>query len=362
MARRRAINVFSLSFLDIMSCGFGAVILVFIVINHSTEATSQEVNAELLAESQRLQAQLSDEQAHLVDLKTTVELVVDETITAEQVTAEIMASIETLNATIQREAKSGASQSIEIEKLKSELKLLEDETANLQGSVDGAELAGTSLRSFVGDGNRQYLTGLNVGGKHILILIDASASMLHRTIVNAIRLSNLPDEEKKRASKWQRAVRTVDWISANLPADAEFSLQAFNTGVNDLTHGGGWIATKNKAVVDQTLENLYQLVPQGGTSLHSAFVAASKMQPQPDNIFLIVDGLPTQGPQPDKKARVSSAERVRLYQAALSQLPRNIPVNIILFPMEGDPLATPLYWVLAQDSGGSFLSPSKDWP
>ena len=362
MARRRNINVFSLSFLDIMSCGFGAVILVFIIINHGTEASSQEVNAEMMAEAQRLQAQVTDEQAQLAALQTTVEQVVDETMTTEQITAEIMASIEALNATMQRQAQSGAAQSTDIEKLKSELKLLEDETATLQGSVDGAELAGTSLRSFVGDGNRQYLTGLNVGGKHILILIDASASMLHRTIVNAIRLSNLPDEEKRRASKWQRAVRTVDWISANLPADAAFSLQAFNTEVKDLTRGGGWIATSNKADVDQTLENLYQLVPAGGTALYPAFVAASRMQPPPDNIFLIVDGLPTQGPQSSKKDRVSSEDRQRLYQAARSQLPQGVPVNVILFPMEGDPVATPLYWVLAQDTGGSFLSPSRDWP
>ena len=138
MARRRNINVFSLSFLDIMSCGFGAVILVFIIINHGTEASSQEVNAELMAEAQRLQAQVTDEQAQLAALQTTVEQVVDETITAEQITAEIMASIETLNATMQRQAQSGAAQSTDIEKLKSELKLLEDETATLQGSVDGA--------------------------------------------------------------------------------------------------------------------------------------------------------------------------------------------------------------------------------
>ena len=114
MARRRNINVFSLAFLDIMSCGFGAVILVFIIINHGTEASSQEVNAEMMAEAQRLQAQVTDEQAQLAALQTTVEQVVDETITAEQITAEIMASIETLNATMQRQAQSGAAQSTDI--------------------------------------------------------------------------------------------------------------------------------------------------------------------------------------------------------------------------------------------------------
>ena len=40
MARRkREFNTFNLSFLDIMSCGFGAVVLVFLIIDHSIEDT-----------------------------------------------------------------------------------------------------------------------------------------------------------------------------------------------------------------------------------------------------------------------------------------------------------------------------------
>jgi hypothetical protein len=47
---------------------------------------------------------------------------------------------------------------------------------------------------------------------------------------------------------------------------------------------------------------------------------------------------------------------------AVNQLPRSIPVNVILFPMEGDPMAASLYWKLAEATAGAFLSPSKDWP
>jgi hypothetical protein len=367
MARRREFNVFSLAFLDIMSCGFGAVILIFIVINHSTESTIQEVNFELMAEAKLLESQVLDETKRLVELKTTIEEVQDETVTTSEVTREIITTIEALTAAIASEAESGASKSESIEKLKSELKLLEDETANLEGTVDGSELAGTSLRSFVGDGNRQYLTGLNVGGEHILILIDASASMLHKTIVNAIRLNLLPDEQKRRATKWQRAVRTVDWITANLPRDAEFALTAFNTKVVDLgTQKGNsrapWVNTSDRAAMDATLENLYQLAPTGGTSLFEAFASVRKMETPPDNIFLIVDGLPTQGDGPSGRTVVSSKDRVKFFSQALAQLPGNIPINIILFPMEGDPMATPSFWILAQQTGGSFISPSKDWP
>ena len=50
-------------------------------------------------------------------------------------------------------------------------------------------MPGRNLRSFAGDGDRQYLSGLKVGGKRIFLLVDASASMLAEDIVNAVRRS-----------------------------------------------------------------------------------------------------------------------------------------------------------------------------
>ena len=45
MARRkREFNTFNLSFLDIMSCGFGAVVLVFLIMNHAIENEQLELN------------------------------------------------------------------------------------------------------------------------------------------------------------------------------------------------------------------------------------------------------------------------------------------------------------------------------
>jgi hypothetical protein len=43
-------------------------------------------------------------------------------------------------------------------------------------------------------------------------------------------------------------------------------------------------------------------------------------------------------------------------------LPKSIPVNIILMPMEGDPFAASEFWKLAMETQGSFLAPSRDWP
>ena len=51
-----------------------------------------------------------------------------------------------------------------------------------------------------------------------------------------------------------------------------------------------------------------------------------------------------------------------LHNKAVRKLPRGVPVNILLYPLEGDYEAPILYWILAYRSGGSFISVSKDWP
>ncbi len=364
MARRREFSVFSLSFLDIMACGFGAIILVFIVIHHSTEVKSSEQSRNLMAEVNRLEVEVKDETEHLVQLRNTAALDDDEIATAEARTLAAVTAMRELQSRIAALSDSGASKSEAIEKLKQDLKKLEQESATLEGSVGGDEQKGASLRTFIGQGDRQYLTGINMGGEHILILLDSSASMLHQTIVNAVRMSNMDDADKLKSEKWQRAVRTVEWIMANLPKDASFQLLTFNTEVRPLTSKSAttWLSAADKQVTDQVLQNLKLVIPAAGTSLHQAFAAVRKLEPQPDNIFLIVDGLPTQDMTVSSRSVIKSADRVKLFSSALDSLPQSIPVNVILFPMEGDPLATPYFWILAQVTAGSFLTPSEDWP
>ena len=118
-----------------MSCGFGAVILIYIVINHATETTSQEVNAQVLAEISRIEDLIETETAQLIMLRNSVQEQDDEIVTTQDMAARLIESIRRLElelATIERD---GASQEQSIESLKSELKELELEAANLKGSV-----------------------------------------------------------------------------------------------------------------------------------------------------------------------------------------------------------------------------------
>ena len=105
-----------------------------------------------------------------------------------------------------------------------------------------------------------------------------------------------------------------------------------------------------------------KLLPSGGSSLHAAFDAMDKLPLRPDNIFIITDGLPTQGDKKPKATTISGANREKLFREAVKKLPKGVPINTILAPMEGDPMAAAYYWQLALGTQGSFISPSKDWP
>jgi hypothetical protein len=88
------------------------------------------------------------------------------------------------------------------------------------------------------------------------------------------------------------------------------------------------------------------------------------LDPAPDNVILITDGLPTQGDKPPLvRTLVTMEQREDLMKEAVKSLPAAPPpISIVLLPMEGDPAAPIYFWRLARSTGGGFLSPAKDWP
>jgi hypothetical protein len=109
--------------------------------------------------------------------------------------------------------------------------------------------------------------------------------------------------------------------------------------------------------------NLRKLIPKDGTSLENAFIALNALNPKPDNVILITDGLPTQATSaPLLKKTIDGDDRLKLFERAFAKYPRGVSLNVILMPMEGDPAAPSAFWLAARRSGGSFLMPAKDWP
>jgi hypothetical protein len=365
MARkRRPFEVFSMSFLDCMSCGFGAVILLFMIINAQVRESTEEDPTELMAETKRLEVEILEGRKNMVLAKNTIETLEEEKQTAEGKIAEIIALIKELREELAEYDDETLAKIERIEKLQSDIKSLEEEVKRLLALKAEEENQGARIREFKGEGDRQYLTGLKLGGDRTLILVDRSASMLDDTIVNIIRRRNMPLDDRLRAVKWRQVVASVDWLTAQFQPGSEFQIYMFSNEVEPVIKGsdGVWLKADEATQLDEAVRVLRRTSPENGTNMLSAMDVVKSLQPWPDNIILLTDGLPTMDAPTSSKRTVSGVERARLFTRAVDGLPSGIPVNVFLYPLEGDYEAPFLYWLLAYRTGGSFISVSKDWP
>jgi hypothetical protein len=159
-------------------------------------------------------------------------------------------------------------------------------------------------------------------------------------------------------------VRTVHWLAANLRPGKQYQIYQFNTEATPLIAGsdGKWLSTDDAKQLAAAVTAARELAPIGGTSLHRAFAVIEKMQPPPDSVILITDGMPTQGRTVERDRLISEEERVAFFVDAVRSLRKGIPINTLLLPMEGDPGAAGAFWQLAISTQGSFITPSRDWP
>ena len=363
MARRKT-EVFGLSFMDCICCGFGATILLYMVLNSGAGKRSDNELAPLKSETDRLEQQVLEGQANLVELRNTFEQLRQERATAQGLSTRLIDVVQQSREELATYENQTIAQREHLLKLQADLRSLEEGAKRLSGGIKSREVPGDKVRSFVGDGDRQYLTGLKVGGKRILLLVDGSASMLADTIVNAVRRRYLPEVDRMRADKWRSAVRAADWLTTQVPRDAQFQAYVFNTTARPLVPGteGRWLAASDGKSLEKAVATLRGTAPEGGTSLEAAFRAAAALTPPPDNIVVLTDGLPTQGLTPPGGRTISGKDRLKLFDRAIRALPRGVPVNVLLYPMEGDPMAAPAFWKLAIVTRGSFMTPAKDWP
>lgn len=363
--KRRPLNIIGLSFLDVMFCGFGSVILLVMIVNADTITRRNEMHDDRRGEVVRLERHVLEGEKYLLELKNALQ----ENETKHEITRglseRVIALIQQSKDELADLDKDTLAKIAHINALKSDLKSLDEDTKRLSAESQRQQEQGRQVRQFLGDGDRQYLTGLKVGGSRILFLVDASASMLDETIVNVIRRRNMSDAEKRGSAKWRRAKASVEWLVSQLPTASSYQIYAFNTEAQPLlpATAGRWLRAGDADTLDQAIAALHKRVPEGGTSLRNALAVVNAIKPRPDNVMLLTDGLPTQGAaRSPSRSRVSGRERLRLFQDAIATLPEGIPVNTILFPMEGDPMAASAFWKLATYTQGSFISPSKDWP
>jgi hypothetical protein len=351
-----------MSFLDAITAGFGAVVLLFMLVSRNAVLDSRTVVEDMTADAQRWELKVLAGQKNLVQLQEDLQRQLQEWTALREMRQNLVGEIQQTQEQLATLTADSAARREAIERLRSELATLDQQSKDLANQPKPEDRA--ALRGVTGEGNRQYLTGLRMGGKRIVILVDTSTSMLDRTLVNIIRRRNMTPEQQRQAPKWQQVVNTVDWLTAQIQPGTQVQMFGFDSEARSLIPGsdGKWVTVNGSAELDAAVAGLRGSYPKGPTSLHAAFGALRSMQPPPDNVYLLVDGLPTMGEIATQRPGVTARERLDHFNRAVRQLPNDIPVNVILFAMEGDPQAAPAFWVLALRTGGSMLAPSEDWP
>ena len=310
MARkRRSSEIFSMSFLDCMCCGFGAVILFFMIINSHSDITTDQSMA-LQAETDRLQIEVLEGRKNLALARTSIQKLQTEEREAEDQISIIEALIAELRAELAKFDDDTLAKIERIEKLNSDIESLQEEVRRLQAIKEEQDALGKQIRSFKGDGDRQYLTGLKLGGERTLILVDRSASMLHETIVNILIRKGWSPSQKLQARKWRQVVASTDWLTSQFKAESEFQIYIFNNTAEPLIKGtdGLWLKADDGAQLDEAIRRLRRTVPENGTNMHAAFQVIRDMNPRPDNVILLADSMPTMdSPILPRKSQISGA-------------------------------------------------------
>ena len=196
---KRQFQPFSISFLDCICCGFGAVILLFVLTSGKKSEARNEQLSDVEIDLGKLRKSIKDEDARLRLLASLLQE--HETqltkLTAESITLEKI--LEDKNADLQL--------------LLSLLADLEDSKDTLLGEFDEIptieEEVPVPIPNYI---RRQYLTDFKMDGERVLIIVEASGGMLDDDTDAILERLDDTDEEKRQAPKWQRVVRSVEWL------------------------------------------------------------------------------------------------------------------------------------------------------
>jgi len=308
---------------SVPTCGFGALILFHMIVAARAGETVADITDFLRAEVNMREEEVLEGHENLVEVRNSLRDIERQRVITQGLSTRFLAMLREIEEELATYDKSNVARIEHLNRLKADLKSLEEGAKRLSGGTPTEEVPGPNIRR-----------------------------------------SLLPDEVRLRADKWQQAVKAVDWLTTQIPRQSKYQIYVFDTRARPVLEGtdGVWLEAKDAVQLGNAVAVLRQTAPIRGTSLHHAFAAAKAMNPPPDNILLLTDGLPTQGEKPPRRRTISGKDRLRLLERSLDALPRRVPVNIILYPMEGDPMASPAFWKVAMATRGSMMTPSSDWP
>jgi hypothetical protein len=348
----------TLAFLDVMACGLGAVILILVVLKQQApiEAAPQPENIisteQVQADLDRLQDELDNLQAARAasqsDLQAQTDRVAKMAVAVEQTSTDLVATSAQTDALDQSISAATA-------------KLASQQQAMPPDAIDTRRTT-----------QPQYIVGMKVTGKKIVILLDRSASMTARSLLQIVQYKAGPAAARRSAEKWVNAQNAVWWLTARAPAQSKLQIASFSDTTN--FHTDNWVNATDSAALAALKAKMAPLVPERSTNLQAAVEAA--MKAGADSIYIITDGLPTAAPGGQglfgldgcgsklfSRKQVTGKCRVSLFQRTVATATgKPVRISIVLMPLEGDPDAAPLFSKWALSKGGVMLSAAKDWP
>ena len=349
-AKRRETEVFSLAFLDCICCGFGAMILVFILTVSQKQTVDKATVDELRDRVKALATQISVSEQDLDRLA--------------KVLAAAQLELQDINAKNNQDQLKLTDRQRELLLVLQQTGAMKDALNTLLGEKKNLPTEDQAPIPIPNVDRRQYLTGVKLTGDFIVFVVRMSGSMLDDTLDGAASRIDDPDEKKREAPKWQRVIHSLEWMLASLDPNTHFQVFFFNEDVVPVLpeRAEEWFTTTDKKTLAEIVKRLHEVVPRGGANLEKAFASLRYLPRLPDSIVLFTDSLPTKSESLPYDGDVGDEQRIRFFEIAVKQLPPRVPVSTILFPMTGDPAGTAEYWMLANATRGALVSPAKSWP
>lgn len=350
--KRQENEQFGLSFLDCICCGFGAILLIFVLTTGKKANVSRGQVSDAQEIIDRLQVQIDAEVEEAQEIRSVIETqtdeignVVDQKETLEE---QVISREERLSLLLE-----------EISTIQDELNKQMEDAENIPRVDDLPPLP------LPNPEKRQYLTNFRLEGERLLFLVESSGGMLDTTIEGAVALSKQSEQERRNAAKWKQTRDMLRWFIANMNPGSRYQVAFFNSTTETIlsdTPLGEYMDPLDTENTDKVLQRLREIIPGGGANLERAFQRINGLDLLPDNVILIVDGLPTESDSVPRGEIVDENARINMFVAALRVKPPEVPFNVLLLPFEGDPTAAIFYWSLANYSRGALVTPSRTWP
>ena len=351
--KRRKAEGSNLAFLDIMSCGLGAVILVFMLVKQNIEESPTE--------TLKLKKDISILKEVREEAQNSLKHVREQRIKEYSDLAALNSHLSEKREKIEGRSSELISGAADLDNIKQSI--IKIKVPKKEDLIETQQV-----------NEENYLLGLRVEGNKIAILVDVSSSMTNEKLIDIIKTKNGSNQGKLSSKKWLRTKRVVEWLLSRLPKNSQIVVVSFNKNAKILG-ASGWSQASGSNIIKSIISDLDGIVPEGPTNLQKGLDAVNKLSPT--NIYVVTDGLPTKGESSFKSLNpfsacgsltgtsktISGECRKRLFKQTIKESGRGgSQVDVILLPLEGDPEAAFEYWVWASGTGGLMISPASNWP